>query len=896
MRILIVVFMLLYSSISLYAQKKLISHSAAESWPVISSPSISNDGKYFTYILGSLDSGKTLIAQSVDRSWKKEIHGAGNCLFTNDSRFLVFSLPGDSLGILKLGTDALKYIGEVESFKIPEQGNGKWLAYKLKGPENNLIVIDLQTETEKKYRNVRDFQFNIKGEVLLFQTIASKENNGSLFWLDLLSEKEICIGKENRAFKIVFDETGKQMAFISIIQSIGKNVLSLRYYKFGMDSAEILVDTSTPGIEGMRLSGRGTVLFSKNGDKIFFSIEKQDSLSIGKRSDSAGRVHVSHYKDEIFQFTENNNPLLSVMHLDASRKVVRLQQNEDGGYGFHLQEGNNDNYVVVESNAYGNREESKWRMSARPDIYLVSCKDGSRKLIKRRLICYDDLTFSQTGKYLIWYNRELKNWYTYNIARGTTNVITQKINVPLYYEDDHPNLPGPEGLTGWMEHDEAVLINDRYDVWRVDPEGIEPPYNITGSFGIKNNIRLKCMDFNGDYPVAFRSSDSLLLSAFDLTTKHSGFFKLSLNGNGHLVKLLMAPKAYYFPFRQNVTLDFSGQSIPFFPLKAKNGNTYLLNEMSPTEYPNLYITADFAHFEPLTELAPQDEFNWYNSELVHWRLFDGRLEEGVLYKPEDFDPKKKYPVVFFYYEKSADGLNLFINPSLSNGPMNIPWYVSNGYLVFVPDIHYTEGFPGQSAYNSVVSAAMHLSEMPWVNVHKMGLQGHSFGGFETNYIVTRTGLFAAAASAAGPSDFVSMYGINNSQYFLELSQVRLGATIWQKPGLYILNSPVFKADKVTTPLLIMHNNADGSVLWPQAEQWYSSLIRLGKKVWLLSYEGEGHIINDKKNQLDYSTRLDQFFDYYLKDALPPKWMTRGVPVDKTGIDDGFELDASGRRP
>ena len=888
--------MLLHCSLTLNAQKKLISHSTAKSWPVITSPSISNDGQYFTYILGSFDSGKTLIVQSLDRSWKKEVHGAYNSLFTNDSRFLIFSLPGDSLGILPLGKENIKYIGLVNSFKIPEQGNGRWLAYKLESPENDLIIIDLQTKIERQYRNVRNFQFSRKGDVLLFQTIAVKDSNSRLCWLNLFDGKESFIGSGYRAFNIVFDETEMKVAFLSSLLASGKNVLSLRYYKLGMDSAEILVDTSTIGIEGMRVSGRIVVSFSKNGDRIFFGIERQDSLSMAKKSDSAGRVHIRHYRDEFFRFAGNDNPLLSVIHLDANRKVIRLQQKEDGRFRFHFAEGDNDNNMVVESNAFGNREESKWRISARPDIFLVSCQDGSRKLIKRRLICYDDLNFSSTGKYLIWYDRELKNWFTYNMTNGVTNNITSRITVPLYYADDHPNLPGPEGVAGWMENDKAVLIYDRYDIWRIDPDGVNTPINATGGEGMKNNIRLRYMDFNEHHPAAFRSADSLLLSAFDVTTKYSGFFKLSLNGTGRLMKLLMAPKVYYFPFRRNVTLDFSGQTIPFLPLKAKNANLYLLTCMSNVEYPNLCITSDFAHFEPVTDLSPQKKYNWYSSELIHWRMFDGRLGEGVLYKPENFDPQKKYPVIFFYYEKSADALNIFINPSLSNGPMNIPWFVSNGYLVFVPDIHYTEGCPGQSAYNSVVSAAMYLSKMPWVNMHKMGLQGHSFGGFETNYIVTRTGLFAAASSAAGPSDFVSMYGTNNSQWFLELSQVRMGATIWQKPGLYILNSSIFKADNVTTPILIMHNKDDGSVAWTQGEQWYSSLNRLGKKVWMLSYEGEGHTIDDRKNQLDYSIRLGQFFDHYLKDAYPPKWMTRGVPVDKSGIDDGFGLEVSDKKP
>ncbi len=305
----------------------------------------------------------------------------------------------------------------------------------------------------------------------------------------------------------------------------------------------------------------------------------------------------------------------------------------------------------------------------------------------------------------------------------------------------------------------------------------------------------------------------------------------------------------------------------------------------------------------MSNLQPQKDYNWLTAELVNWTLPDGQPSQGILYKPENFDPTRKYPVIFNYYEKQSDGLFDYLEPGLSGSAnIDISWYVSRGYLVFLPDIHYKIGHTGESIVNSVVSAAEYLSKMPWVDSKRMGINGHSWGGYETNYLVTHTDIFAAAAEGAGASDMISNYGsiagtyqgLNQSN--MEAGQHRIGATLWQRPDLYIENSAILKADQVTTPFLMMHNKADEVVPWPQAIELYLDLRRLGKKVWLLQYDNEGHNIHDPKNQIDYTIRLTQFFDHYLKDAPPPRWMTEGIPARLRGVERRLELDTSGKQP
>jgi dipeptidyl aminopeptidase/acylaminoacyl peptidase len=235
-------------------------------------------------------------------------------------------------------------------------------------------------------------------------------------------------------------------------------------------------------------------------------------------------------------------------------------------------------------------------------------------------------------------------------------------------------------------------------------------------------------------------------------------------------------------------------------------------------------------------------------------------------------------------------------PEPVRASINIPYFVSNGYIVFDPNIYYKNGEPGESAYNSVVSAAKYLSKFKWVDSTKMAIQGHSWGGYQVAYLVTRTNMFAAAESGAPVANMTSAYGgIRwgpgiNRQFQYERSQSRIGATLWQRPDLYIKNSPLFHADKIHTPLLILDNDQDDAVPWYQGIEFYTALRRLNKKVWMVTYNGEPHGIIERRNRKDWSIRLAQYFDYYLKGAPPARWIVEGVPATLKGIDWGTSTE------
>jgi dipeptidyl aminopeptidase/acylaminoacyl peptidase len=330
------------------------------------------------------------------------------------------------------------------------------------------------------------------------------------------------------------------------------------------------------------------------------------------------------------------------------------------------------------------------------------------------------------------------------------------------------------------------------------------------------------------------------------------------------------------------------------PLKAEKAENYLFTKGSYVLSPDLYTGTSLDNATQISHINPQQqEYNWGTASLFKWTAYDGKPAEGILYKPEDFDSTKKYPVLLYFYEKLSEGLYNYLPPAPTPSRLNISFFVSRGYLVLAPDISYETGYPGKGAYNYVVSGARALATNTWVDSLNMGIQGQSWGGYQVAYLITQTSLFKAAWTGAPVANMTSAYGGirwetgMNRQFQYERSQSRIGATLWEKPELYIENSPLFQLPKVTTPLAIMSNDADGAVPWYQGIELFTGLRRLGKQVWLLNYNNEAHNLVQRQNKKDIQRREQQFFDHFLKNAPAPEWMESGVPATEKGKNWGW---------
>ena len=438
-------------------------------------------------------------------------------------------------------------------------------------------------------------------------------------------------------------------------------------------------------------------------------------------------------------------------------------------------------------------------------------------------------------------------------------------------------LKDPYGMAGWMEGENALLIYDRYDIWKAPVDGSAAVRLTQGAEESITYRYINTMDREEQRHI--RPTDNIILSLFDNTSKENG-----------LACLQVANPAKSFKKLEKGGYSWTGVQ------KATKAPVFTYQKGNFQDQMDVYYASNLGKAEQkMSAINPQQkDYNWGTVELYHWYAYDGTPLDGLLYKPEDFDSNKKYPMLIYFYEKNSDTMyrNIAVQPSWSI--INITFYVSRGYLVFVPDIVYNAGMPGESAVNCIVSGAESLTRFPWVDKDNMAIQGQSWGGYQVAWLITRTNMFKAAGAGAPVSNMTSAYGGirwesgMSRQFQYEQTQSRIGRDLWSGLELYMENSPLFRLPNVETPVLIMHNDNDGAVPWYQGIEMFMGLRRLGKPAWLLEYNNEAHNLKERRNRKDLTIRLQQFFDHYLKGAPEPAWMRDGVPTMKKDYYFGYE--------
>lgn len=758
-----------------------------------------------------------------------------------------------------------------------------------------LVLRDLTTGKEKKFPLASEYYFSRNGNTFIVET--TRKNSDSLvkatiLWVNMKDGRTDTVMKGfNDARNYALDEQGGQLAFVAERDSVSKALVKfyrLWYYTPGMDSAVIKADRSKMK-PALTISADYANNFSKDGSRLFLGLAPVRPPKDTNRVDfETARLDVWNYKDDYLspqQLTQLSNELKRSYLAVVNRSDGRLIPlgDEDCETVIPGAEGNGP--YALGSSSKGYRVQQQWQEGRRQKLFLVDLRDGSRKLIREDV--RDPASLSPAGKFVLWYDWQLKNWFTYSIADGRISNITAGIRQPLYdEEDDHPDDPPPHGNMAWHQEDRSVYIYDKYDVWRCDPTGKSTPVSVTNGKGRAGHQTIRYVQLDREDRF-IRDGQLVLLTVFDTKEMTSGL-QLYRIGTPYAPVSATFPVSYngFFKARDSWRMGY---------LKGSPRQSYDIYVAPPVDTNAVAdLIPDNAAAKPLSHTNPQQEkYNWFSVELHHWKMLDGKMSEGLLYKPENFDSTKKYPIIFYYYERDAENRYQYIAPQPVRASINIPYFTSNGYLVFDPDIWYKTGAPGEDAYNSIMSAVRYLSRFKWVDTTKMALQGHSWGGYQTAYLVTRTNKFAAAEAGAPVANMTSAYGgIRwgtgiSRQFQYERTQSRIGATLWQRQDLYIKSSPLFRADKVTTPLLMMHNDADGAVPWYQGIEMFSALRRLGKKVWLIQYNGEDHGLTERRNRKDWSIRLAQFFGYYLKGEPPARWIRDGVPATLKGIDWGL---------
>ncbi|MBK7678255.1 MAG: prolyl oligopeptidase family serine peptidase [Chitinophagaceae bacterium] len=759
---------------------------------------------------------------------------------------------------------------------------------------SDLVVRKLVTGEEKIFANVLEYYFSKTGDKLLLEQAKNPKDSLSktkVLLYDLKEARTTVLSNGGNDFKnFTMTDDGSQIAFLAERDARPKELqrfYRIWYYKAGMDSASLLADKNTVDMHlGMGISEFGNLNFSKNGKRLFFGtapIQPPKDTSIVEIDKP--KVDIWHYNDDYLQTVQLIPARLRAAQqenflamVDLAKKTITQLGSKEIPQVIQTNEGDGEIFVGVTD--IGKRIQSQWVGTTEKDIYAIDVSSGEKQIIKENLL--GQIYPSSTGKYIMWYDRKAKHYFAWDGA--TVKNITAKIKVPLYAEDwDTPSEPNNYGVMKWQENDEAVLIYDRYGVWKIDPASNQTPLNIIGGRDKKIQYRYIQADADEKY---IKKGQQLVFQTLNEVNKKAGVWRGLYSGDNSINKQLL-------PIHSDDSYSFAQV------IKSKNSDDYIFTKESFKESPDLYYwhqTEEGPDGNKLSSINPQqNDYNWGTAELFNWKAYNGKDATGLVYKPEDFDPKKKYPMIVYFYEKLSDNLYDYKEPAPIRSAINVPFFVSRGYIIFMPDITYKTGYPGKSAYDYIVSGARALVKKGFVDSTNMALQGHSWGGYQAAQVATMTKLFKAIWAGAPVANMTSAYGGIRwesgvaRQFQYEKTQSRIGGTLWEKLPLYLENSPLFHLNKVTAPMVIMANDADGAVPWYQGIELFTGLRRLGKKTWMFNYNGQGHGLTQRQDMRDYQIRMQQFFDWILKGDKPAKWITEGVPAVKKGKEWGLEL-------
>jgi dipeptidyl aminopeptidase/acylaminoacyl peptidase len=917
---------------SLTAQKRQLGHEAYEIWKSITQDTLSRDGRWLAYVLDLQRGDDTLELRAVAGSPGYAIPRGRDARFSADGRFAVFTtkpefaaveaarrakkkpedMPKDSLGIMELASGSVTKAERVRSFQLPPKG-GAWVAYLLERPRQKpdsvkappadsaapkaktdttapkpkkesetgtpLVLRNLVTGAERRFDAVMEYRFDRAGARLALATSSRMGDSDGVSVVDLGPGTVTRVAEGRGTYKsLAFDESGTQLAFLTSRDDAHAEHPRFALYRWqaGEPAAAQVAAQGTAGLrDGWTVSEYRVPVFSQRGDRLVFGVAPwvEPAPEDSTPDDERVKVDIWHWQDGVLQSAqlkqverERRRSYLAVAHLpngsvvqlaDSALADVTLPRDGDGPYA-----------VGEDDRAY--RILTSWEVPRYADVYLVDLETGARTLVLERSPARARL--SPTGAYLAWYDPIARTWMARDTKSGKTVDVTAAVPHPLFDEEnDSPEPAAPYGSAGWTAGERMLLVYDRYDVWAVDPRGAAPPRCITEEAGRRAGLTLRVVDLLPD-SAAIAEDAPLLLSAFDEHTKQAGFYRGRVRGARAPERLVLMERRFSAPRR------------------AEQADVLLFTRESVAEFPDLWISGPgIRDMRKLSDANPQQaEYRWATVELIEWRGADGTPLQGLLYKPDDFDPGKRYPLLVNFYERSSDRLYAYHAPLPHRSTIQPSFYASRGYLVFLPDVRYRIGVPGQSAVHAVVPGVLALIHRGFVDSTHMGVQGHSWGGYQITYLVTRTNLFHAAAAGAPVVNMTSAYGgirweTGISRMFqYEHTQSRIGASLWEAPDLYLENSPLFRLDKVETPLLILHNDQDGAVPWQQGIELFTAMRRLGKPAWLVSYNGEPHWPTTYANRRDWNIRLQQFFDYYLKGAPEPRWLREGISATEKG--------------
>ncbi|HMP17259.1 MAG TPA: prolyl oligopeptidase family serine peptidase, partial [Gemmatales bacterium] len=785
----------------------------------------------------------------------------------------------------------------------------------------DLVLRNLAQGTEMVLGNVADYSFDKKGQWLVTTIDAAGQGGNGVYLHELktgillpietgkATYRQINWNEERTAFSVTraTDDPGYEDKWVSILgfSDLGPSPTKTSYdpkgdkdfpqnmaisasrgatwtealdgFVFGIAERKKKADSRpAPGArpEGKPSEGKSSEVKpgeSKPGEtkptESKPEPKKEEASSTVKPASPAGPrpdLVIWHWKDERLQ------PMQQVQaNADKSFTYTCLYQGKNKKF-LRLADEKVKNVTVAPKHRYAiGRDASPYEYMANldgqrfADIYVIDLADGKRTQALKKNRYFQGT--SPTGTHFLYY--EDGHYFAYDMASQQSKNLTASLRGTSFVneENDLNIAKPPRPFLGWARDGSQVILSDGWDLWAVKTDGSGGTL-LTGN-GRQEQIRYQGItQYEPETKPGYDFSQPLYVTLYGEWTKKSGFGRIDPGANR--VQVLLWDDCQFGT-----------------PFKARQAEVFAYTRQTAQVFPDYHLTdASFAKSTQVTEANPQQkDYLWSAGvKLIDYTGTGGKKLQGSLFLPAGDEEGKRYPTVIYIYERLSQGTHQYTPPSYRGG-FNKSIYTSNGYAVLMPDITYRINDPGKSSVECILPALDAAIATTVVDGEKVGLHGHSWGGYQTAFGITQTNRFKCAIAGAPLTDLISMYSSiywntgSANQPIFESSQGRFTAGYWDEQDAYIRNSPVFFARNVQTPLLLLHNDKDGAVDFTQGIEYYNTLRRLQKPVVMLQYKGENHGLAKTENQKDYAVRMREFFDHYLQGKPAPDWWKEGVP-------------------
>ena len=857
-------------------------------WQNLGSYSISNDGSWVSWNVTLVDGDDTLYIKNPSSSKLYKYPLSTGNIFSDDSKWAASRMGYSEKQIEKmteqkkpvkyktrlvnLESGTVRVFENTESFIFTRDASHLIMSgYANDSKTKDLFIHNLKTGSTKNIGNISEFSVNKPGNRLAYITSAENKKGNGVELMNLDNYNISFLSNDTAVYRnLVWEREGNVLMFLKAFTDtsyVEENhvVFTVRniYTKPDIKSYNPSSDKAFPA--GMYIKEAYRPVISDDYKILYFGVfdwtkkEKKDKKAPAETPKIPG-VDIWHWKDDPIQprqkntyTTDKNFTYLFAWNLEPNNVVKitddTIRRATVTGDGHHA--------IVTDDTPY--------RPAFRQptfDYYLVNSTTGAKKQI---LTAFSSVYGSSpAGKYLLYFKD--KNWWVYDIYKDVHLNLTKDIETIFWNtRDDSPlDIKPPFGSGGWFKDDKALLVYDEYDIWKINMDGSKP---VRLTNGKENKIIFRFVRLDFEYPYIDGTKDLYFSASGDLT-KESGYYRLTVRNK--FEKLIYEAKA------------ISGLR------KAEKADYFVYRSETYSLSPNVYRTSGtFSSHVKISDTNPQQaKFAWGKSELVNFTNRDGKPLQGALFYPAKYEPGKKYPMIVYIYEIRSNVLNYYVSPS-PRSSYNTTNYTSQGYFVFQPDIVYKTNHPGESAVNCVVPAVEEVLKKGMIDEKKIGIMGHSWGAYQTSFIITQSDLFSAAVAGAPLINMISMYNEiywnsgNPNQNIFEISQGRLREPWWIQLDEYMANSPMFQAKNIKTPLLVAFGTSDGAVDWHQGIEMFTTMRRMEKPYIMLVYDGENHSLAKKENQLDYTKKVNEFFNHYLLGEKPGEWIVKGKKyIDK----------------